>query len=145
MHVLLVGEWLLNINTFVSLEIFTAKSRSTLCKEPQDRKPLCPPPLTCLDSQHSSTSPALDLVVKTRIGSSTSTPIDSNKIPSKGGLIRPIPSRLGSPFSPVLTPGMVPANFSSSIFASPLGSPIPNSFPLQIHGEGIQNPSLKKG
>ena len=95
--------------------------------ENQDRKPLCPPPLICLESQsnQSSESPVLNLATRNRHGSSTSTPVETSKVQSKGGLIRPIPSRLGSPFSPILSPGLVTP-----------GSTGINSFGLQLLGKG---------
>ena len=95
--------------------------------ENQDRKPLCPPPLICLESQsnQSSESPVLNLATRNRHGSSTSTPVETSKVQSKGGLIRPIPSRLGSPFSPILSPGLVTP-----------GSTGINSFGLPLLGKG---------
>ena len=102
--------------------------------ENQDRKPLCPPPLICLESQstRSTESPVLNLATRNRHGSSTSTPVDTPKVQSKGGLIRPIPSRLGSPFSPILSPGLAPPG--------PTGL---NTFPLPLLGNGNVTPSPK--
>ena len=102
--------------------------------ENQDRKPLCPPPLICLESQstQSSESPVLNLATRHRHGSSTSTPIETPKIQSKGSLIRPIPSRLGSPFSPILSPGLLSS-----------GSTGLNSFALPLLGKSSVTPSPK--
>ena len=102
--------------------------------ENQDRKPLCPPPLICLESQstQSSESPVLNLATRHRHGSSTSTPLETPKIQSKGSLIRPIPSRLGSPYSPILSPGLLPS-----------GSTGLNSFALPLLGKGNVTPSPK--
>jgi hypothetical protein len=102
-----------------------------------ERKPLCPPPLVCLDTQnnHSPDASALDLATKGRNESCTSTPVGSSKFPSKGGLIRPIPSRLGSPFSPILGSGMVPSTLSSNnIFSKNHDSSAVNPLSLQLLG-----------
>ena len=111
-----------------------------------ERKPLCPPPLVCLDTQnnHSSDALALDLATKGRNESSTSTPVGSSKFPSKGGLIRPIPSRLGSPFSPILGSGMVPSTLSSNnIFSKNHDSSAVNPLSLQLLGNGNSTTASK--
>ena len=102
--------------------------------ENHDRKPLCPPPLICLESQsnQSTESPVLNLATRNRHGSSTSTPVETPKVQSKGGLIRPIPSRLGSPFSPILSPGLVTP-----------GSTGINSFNMPLLGKGCVTPTSK--
>ena len=102
----------------------------------QKRLPLYPPPLICLDSpnQQPPESAALDLAMKNRNGSATSTPIEPNKMPSMGGLIRPIPSRLGSPFSPILTAGVAQSPVPSHILAKNLASSAVNPFSLKLLG-----------
>ena len=100
--------------------------------ESQERQPLYHPPPIRLNSPQPPETSALDLAIRNKNGSSTSTPIESHKMPSLGGLIRPIPSRLGSPFSPILTTG-VPQS-PSHILAKNLTSSAVNPFTLNVLG-----------
>ena len=72
--------------------------------EKQDSKSLYSPPLICLDSTEQQSESPLELRVEGRNGAITSTPIAASekKATIGGGLIRPIPSRLRSPYSPLI-------------------------------------------
>ena len=138
MSILKMSPNTINNKHIICFKMHTADSwmSTTSHIENQERQPLYPPPLVCLDSpnQQSSEASALDLAIKNRNGSSTSTPIESNKVPSLGGLIRPIPSRLGSPFSPILSSGVGKCPVPSHIMAKILASSAVNPYSLSVLG-----------
>ena len=93
--------------------------------EKQDDKSICPTRLLGLDSPDQQPKSPLGLNVEGSNGAITSTPITSEKKATLGGgLIRPIPSRLRSPYSPLIPSALTKVPESHSLVANLAASSI---------------------